>query len=87
MEILVVLLIFSLELEISGVVPHREYNKTAKNGGLYEELLSENGFEAVLANMVPILLRQFRRLLQIKKIITNLPRVLWFDEYPKYINQ
>ena len=30
--------------------PYREYVKTAKNGGFYEKLLSENDFEAVLAN-------------------------------------
>ena len=29
--------------------PYREYIKTAKNGGFYDELLSENDFEAVLA--------------------------------------
>ena len=30
--------------------PYRKYIKTAKNGGFYEELLSENDFEVVLAN-------------------------------------
>ena len=30
--------------------PYRKYIKTAKNGGFCEELLSENGFEAVLVN-------------------------------------
>ena len=30
--------------------PYREYIKTAKNGSFCEELLSENDFEAVLAN-------------------------------------
>ena len=52
LEIQVVLLIFSLELEISGVAVQRIYtsNKTAKNGSFCEELLSENDFEAVLAN-------------------------------------
>ena len=29
---------------------YREYIKTAKNGGICEEMLSENDFEAVLAN-------------------------------------
>ena len=29
--------------------PYREYIKTAKYGDFYEELLSENDFEAVLA--------------------------------------
>ena len=28
---------------------YRAYIKTAKNGGFYEELISENDFEAVLA--------------------------------------
>ena len=52
LETQVVLLIFSLELEISGVAVQRIYtsNKTAKNGSFCEELLSENDFEAVLAN-------------------------------------
>ena len=30
--------------------PYRKYIKTAKNGGVCEELLSENDFEAVLVN-------------------------------------
>ena len=30
--------------------PYREYVKTEKNCGFYEELLSENDFEAVLAH-------------------------------------
>ena len=41
--------------------------QTAKNGGFFEELLSENDLEAVLVNfccydyiIVPMLLRQFR---------------------------
>ena len=83
-ETRVVLQIFSLELEISEVTLHREYIKTAKNGGFCEELLSENYFEAVLVNMVLTLLMQFRRLLQIKNIITNHPRVLLFAEQAKY---
>ena len=47
--------------------PYRKYIKTAKNGGFYEELLSQNDFETVLVNfccyeyiVVPMLLRQFR---------------------------
>ena len=80
LEIRVVLLIFSLELEISEVTLYREYIKTAKNGGFCEELLSENYFEAVLVNMMLTVLMQFRRLLQIKNIITNALRVLQFAE-------
>ena len=34
----------------------------------------------VVMTMVPMLLRWFRRLLQIKKSITNAPYVLWFAE-------
>ena len=65
--------------------PYREYIKTARNGGFWEELLSENDFETVLATFcccdhVATLLRQFRRSLQIKKIITNAPSVLQFAE-------
>ena len=57
------MLIFSLELEIFGMAT-REYIKTVKNGSFCEELLSENDFEAVFMTMVPMLLRQFRRLAQ-----------------------
>ena len=42
LETRAVLLIFSLELEISGA-----YIKTANNDDICEELLSENDFEAV----------------------------------------
>ena len=30
--------------------PYKEFIKTAKNGSFYGELLSENDFEAILAN-------------------------------------
>ena len=43
------LLIFSLELEISGVAV-QSINQNSENGGFYEELLlSEKDFEAILA--------------------------------------
>ena len=42
-------LIFLLELEISGVVVQK-IHQNSKNGSFCEELLSENDFEAVLAN-------------------------------------
>ena len=41
-------MIFSLELEISGV-PYIAYIKTAKSGDFCEEILMENDFEASLA--------------------------------------
>ena len=41
----------------------------------------------VIMTMVPKLLRQFRRLLQIKKSITNATCVLLFAEYLKYTYQ
>ena len=52
--------------------PYTEYIKTAKNGGFYEELLSENDFEAVVATFFcyeygTTLLRKFRKSLQIKE--------------------
>ena len=77
LETRAVLLIFSFELEIFGVAVQRN----PKNGDFSEELLSENNFEAVLTisvvmAMVPTLSREFRRSLQIKRIITNAPRVL-----------
>ena len=51
------------------------------NGDFCGKLLSEKDFEAVLGTfvvmtMVPMLMRQFRRSLQIIKITTNAPRVL-----------
>ena len=60
-----VLLIFSLELEISGVVVQKIHQNSKKCRLLH----SENDFEAVLANF-------FYDSAQIKKIITNAPRVL-----------
>ena len=51
LETQVILLIFSLELEISGVtVQNKEYIKTAKTVTFCEKLPSENDLEAVLAN-------------------------------------
>ena len=41
---------------------------------------------SVVMIMVPMLLRQFRRLLQIRKIITNAPCVLQFAEQPSINN-
>ena len=54
--------------------------KTLKNGDFYKELLNDNDFKAVLAAfccmaMVLTVLRQFRRWLQIEKIIENARRV------------
>ena len=43
------MLIFSLELEISGVAVHSIHQKTAQNGDFWKELLSGNDFESVLA--------------------------------------
>ena len=42
-------MIFSINLRYLGC-PYREYIKTVKNGSFCEEVLSENDFEAVLAN-------------------------------------
>ena len=39
---------FRLNLKYLGW-PYREYSKTATNGSFWEELVSENDFEAVLA--------------------------------------
>ena len=47
LETWAVLVIFLYELEISGVVV-KSYTKTVKNGDFCQELLSKNGFEAVL---------------------------------------
>ena len=74
METLAVLLIFPLELEISGVAVQRIHENS-------ERWLSQNDVDAVLATFfvmttVPTLLRQCRRSLQIKKIIPNPLRVL-----------
>ena len=42
-------MIFSLELEISGVAVQNIHQNSKKNGDFFEELCSENDFEAVLA--------------------------------------
>ena len=67
--------------------------KTAKNG-FAQSLVKINCLVkmtlrlfqpvSVVMTMVPKLLRQFRRSLQIKKSITNAPRVLQFAEKPKH---
>ena len=49
LETRAVLLIFSLELEISGVAVQSIHQNSEKCGGVCEELLSENDFEVVLA--------------------------------------
>ena len=49
LELWAVLLIFSLEFEISGVGV-KKIHQNRKNGDFWEELLSENDFESVLAN-------------------------------------
>ena len=72
LETSVALLTFSLELEISGVAVQKTY-RNSKKLWLCEELLSEIYFEAVLTTfvamtMVPTLLRQFRKSLQIKRL-------------------
>ena len=46
LETRAVLLISSLELEISGVAVQR-IHQNRRNGGFYEGLLNENDFEAV----------------------------------------
>ena len=65
LEMRAVLLIFSLEREISGVIVQKIHQNSKKCRLLH----SENDFEAVLANF-------FYDCAQIKKIITNAPRVL-----------
>ena len=75
------MLTFSLELEIFRVAVERIHQNSEK-WRLCQDLLSKKDFEAVLATyvfmtMAPTLLRQFRRLLQIKKIITNAFRMLY----------
>ena len=50
LEARAVLLIFSLELEESGVAVQK-IHESSKKWWLYEELLSENDFEAVLATL------------------------------------
>ena len=83
LEARVKLLIFSLELKISGVVKQR-YIKTAKIDNFCEELPTQNDFETVLGTFCCYdhndLLRQFRRSLQMKRSIVNAPHLLYFAE-------
>ena len=73
---------FSLELEMSGVATqHRVYMKTAKSGdfvrnGLVKITLMLFKPLSVVMTMMPTLLRQFRKSLQIKKCVRNASRVL-----------
>ena len=76
LETRAVLFIFSLELEISDVA-HRKYIKAAKKWLL----------PAVLAIFYCYALRQLRRSLRFKKIITNPPSISsieksWLLEHP-----
>ena len=88
-----VLLIFLLELEISGMAVHRiNTSKQQKmlpflRNCIVKMTLRLFQLFSVVKTMVPTLLREFRRSLQIKKIIRNAPRVLQFADQPKYINQ
>ena len=59
--------------------------KTAKTGGLCEDLLSENDFEAILVTFPCYdygtnVSGAVRRSLQIRKMIRNAPPVLYFAE-------
>ena len=61
--------------------PYRSYIKTTKNDGFFEEQLNEMTVRlfyplSVVRTMVATPLRQFRSSLQIKKRITNAPRML-----------
>ena len=74
------MLIFLLQLEISGVAVQK-INKKSENRGFFLVAMTLRPLKPFpVMNMVPVLLRQFRRLLQVKKIITNAPRVLYFSE-------
>ena len=89
MERRTVLLLFSLELEISGVAIQRIHQK-AKNGGFlsnYSVKIFLKLFQPlyIVMTMTPTLLRHIRRSLQIMKILRNTFRLLQFAEQPKYI--
>ena len=73
-----VLLIFSVELEISGVVVQSIHQSSKKRKLL--PLLSKNGFKSVLATSCCYEqgAKAFRRFLQIIKRITNTPCELQF---------
>ena len=77
LETRAVLMVFSLELEISEVAV-RTYIKTAKIGDFQEELASENDFEAVLATFCCYDhgAKASEAVQKIKKSITNALRVL-----------
>ena len=71
-----VLLIISLDLEISGVVVrgiHQSNEKWLLPVRIF--LVKMTLRLSVVTAMVPTLLKQMRRLLQIKKIIPNLPSI------------
>ena len=78
-----IFVIFSLELRISRVAVQRIHQKSKKQWLLWEIAwwkrlwgCFSRCFSHVVMTMLPTFLRQFRRSLQIKKTITNAPRVL-----------
>ena len=79
------LLIFSLELEISGW-RYREYIKTWKNGSSCEELVNEDDIEADLATTFCVYdcssntFEAVQKIATDQKTIKNALCVLWFDE-------
>ena len=75
LETQAVLLIFSLELEISGVAVLHQKAKMVAFVRNYLVKMTLRLFQplSVVLTMVPTLPRQFRRSLQIKKSITNAP--------------
>ena len=88
------LLIFSLELETSGLAV-QSVHQNRKSGGFCEELLNEFAYLVTLKMFQPLpvmtmlstLLKQFKASLQNKKSLANAPRVLQFPEQPKHTCQ
>ena len=75
---------FRLNLKYLGW-SYRAYIKTAKNGGICEELLSENDFQTVVAiscwyDHGAKASEAVQKIPSDKKFITNAPRVLLFAE-------
>ena len=75
------LFIFSLELEISEVVVQKIHKQQQKLATFVRDCsvkMTLRLFQSlsVVVTIVPTLLRQFRRSLQIKTIITNAPNVI-----------
>ena len=91
-HIVVILVEISYKLEIPGEAVQRIHQNSEKMVAFMRNCLVKINLRlflllSIFMTMVPPLLRQFKKLLQIKKFIKNAACVLYFAEKPKYVNK